>query len=265
MRMNSIFSASHLFSGYAGRTVLHDVSLTIQPGDFYGVIGPNGAGKSTLLKTLTGLLTPIRGQVTLFGKSISQLSPREIARNIAVVPQHFSTLFPFTAREIVAMGRHPHVPRFRRERPADLQALELAMQETDTASLGDRDMDELSGGERQRVIIARAMCQQPVALLLDEPTSHLDINHRIEIFELLAELNRKKSVAIFLISQDLSLCAAYCRELIIIKDGRICQRGNPREILTCEMVKEVFRADVSILRNPRTDAPVIAVIPRGDQ
>lgn len=263
--MNSIFSASHLFSGYAGRTVLHDISLTIQPGDFYGVIGPNGAGKSTLVKTLTGILTPIRGRVTLFGKDISHCSPRETARNIAVIPQHFSTLFPFTAREIVAMGRHPHLPRFRRERPADLQAIELAMRETDTASLADRYMDELSGGERQRVIIARAMCQQPTALLLDEPTSHLDINHQIEIFELLAELNRNKSVAIFLVSQDLNLCAEYCRELIIIKDGRIHQRGNPREILTRETLKEVFGADVSILRNPKSHAPVIAAMSRGGE
>lgn len=262
--MNSIFSASNLFSGYAGRTVLHDISLTIQPGDFYGVIGPNGAGKSTLLKTLTGILTPIRGRVTLLGRDITRCSPREIARTVAVIPQHFSTLFPFTAREIVAMGRHPHVPRFRRERSADIQAIELAMKETDTASLADRYVDELSGGERQRVIIARAMCQQPEALLLDEPTSHLDINHQIEIFELLAELNRKKSVAIFVISQDLNLCAQYCRELIVIKGGRLHRRGSPREILTRETVKEVFTADVSILRNPTSDAPVITAIPRGD-
>jgi iron complex transport system ATP-binding protein len=265
MRMNSIISASNLFGGYAGRTFLHDISLEIQPGDFYGVIGPNGAGKSTLLKTLTGILKPFRGRVTLFGKDIARVSPREIASRIAVIPQEVSPLFPFTAREIVAMGRHPHIPRFRRQRPADFEAMELAMRETDTASLADRYVDELSGGERQRVIIARAMCQQPEALLLDEPTSHLDINHQIEIFELLADLNRKKSVAIFLISQDLNLCAEYCRELILIKDGRIHRRGNPREILTREMVKEVFGADVSILRNPESDAPVIAAMSRGGE
>lgn len=263
--MEPIISASNLFSGYAGRTVLHDISLTICPGDFYGVIGPNGSGKSTLLKTLTGILKPIRGRVTLFGRDVAQLSPRDIARKVAVIPQEVSTLFPFTAREIVAMGRHPHIRRFRREGPADFQAMELAMRETDTAAFADRYVDELSGGERQRVVIARAMCQQPEALLLDEPTSHLDINHQVEIFELLADLNRKKSVAVFVISQDLNLCAEYCRELIIIKDGRIHRRGDPREILTRETVKEVFGADVSILRNPKSDAPVIAAISRGDE
>jgi len=259
---HAIILASNLFSGYGGTAVLHDISIEVRPGDFYGVIGPNGSGKSTLLKTLTGIVEPISGQVTLYGKNVSELSPREIATKIAVIPQEVSILFPFTAREMVAMGRHPHIGRLRREKAEDLEAIERSMTETDTLSLADRYMDELSGGERQRVIIARAMCQRPEVLLLDEPTSHLDINHQVEIFELLTELNTKKTVAVFVISHDLNICAEYCRELIIIKDGRIRRRGAPRHILTRETIREVYGAEVSILSNPNSAAPIISIVSR---
>lgn len=260
-----IISASNISSGYGERVVLHDISMEVRPGDFYGVIGPNGSGKSTLLKTLTSIIRPISGRVHLFGRDIVELSPREVARKIAVIPQEVSILFPFTAKEIVAMGRHPYIGRFRREGPFDRDVIERSMTDTHTWRLGDRYIDELSGGERQRVVIARALCQQPEALLLDEPTSHLDINHQVEIFELLTDLNRKRNLAVFVISHDLNICAEYCRELIIIKDGRICLRGAPEEILTPETVREVYEAEVSVLRNPRSDAPVVTVVSRGTQ
>jgi len=245
--------------------VLHDISIEIHPGDFCGVIGPNGSGKSTLLKTLTGIISPFSGGVRLYGKDITELSPREVARKIAVIPQEVSFVFPFTAREVVAMGRHPHIGRFGRESGVDEEVIERSMTDTDTRRLGERYIDELSGGERQRVVIARALCQQPEALLLDEPTSHLDINHQVEIFELLTELNRKRKLAVFVISHDLNVCAEYCRELIIIKEGRIYRRGTAREILTPETVREVYGAEVSVLSNPRSAAPVVSIIPRGAQ
>lgn len=156
-----IISASGIISGYGGKAVLHDVSVEIEAGDFYGVIGPNGSGKSTLLKTLTGIIKPMRGQVKLYGRDIGELSPREIARKVAAIPQEVSVLFPFTSREIVAMGRHPHIGRFRGESSADLAVIEGSMRDSDTSLLADRYVDELSGGERQRVIIARALCQEP--------------------------------------------------------------------------------------------------------
>lgn len=258
-----IISASGIVSGYGGRAVLHDISLEICAGDFFGVIGPNGSGKSTLLKTLTGVLKPMRGQVRLYGKDIGELSPREIARKVAAIPQEVSILFPFTSREIVAMGRHPHIGRFRRESPADLEVIERSMRDTDTSLFGDRYIDELSGGERQRVIIARALCQEPEVLFLDEPTSHLDINHQVEIFELLTELNAKRNLAVVVISHDLNICAEYCPELLIIKDGRICRRGEPKNILTEEIVREVYGAEVSILSNPKSEAPVVTIVSRG--
>ena len=260
-----IISASSISSGYGARVVLHDVSIEIHPGDFYGVIGPNGSGKSTLLKTLTGIIRPITGRVRLYGKDIVELSPREVAAKIAVIPQEVSILFPFSATEIVAMGRHPHIRRFRRESALDLEVIQRSMADTDTRRLGDRYIDELSGGERQRVLIARALCQQPEALLLDEPTAHLDINHQVEVFELLTDLNRKRNLAVFVISHDLNICAEYCRELVIIKEGRICRRGTPKEILTPETVREVYGAEVSVLSNPRSAAPVVSIVPRRTQ
>jgi iron complex transport system ATP-binding protein len=258
-----IISASGIISGYAGKAVLHDVSVEIQAGDFYGVIGPNGSGKSTLLKTLTGIIKPMSGLVQLYGRDIGEMSPREIARKVAAIPQEVSVLFPFTSREIVAMGRHPHIGRFRRETSADLAVVEGSMRDTDTSLFADRYVDELSGGERQRVIIARALCQEPEVLFLDEPTSHLDINHQVEVFELLTELNRKRNLAVVVISHDLNICAEYCRELLIIKEGRIFRRGEPKNILTEEIVREVYGAEVSILTNPRSEAPVVTIVPRG--
>jgi iron complex transport system ATP-binding protein len=258
-----IISASSISSRYGDRVVVHNISVEISPADFYGVIGPNGSGKSTLLKSLTGIIRPFSGSVRIYGKDILRLSPREIARSIAVIPQEVSILFPFTAREIVAMGRHPHVRRFGKESSLDLEVIERSMDETDTSDLADRYIDELSGGERQRVVIARALCQQPEALLLDEPTSHLDINHQVEIFELLTDLNRKRNLAVFVISHDLNICAEYCRELVMMKEGRIYRRGAPEEILTPEIVREVYGAEVSVLTNPMSAAPVVTVIPRG--
>ncbi len=259
----SIISAENLSSAYGDNIVLHDISIEVQPGDFYGVIGPNGSGKSTLLKTLTGILKPVAGRVRIYGRDIAHLCPREIARKIAAIPQEISILFPFTAEEIVAMGRHPHIRRFGGESERDLKVIERSMKDTETFSLAGRYMDELSGGERQRVIIARALCQEPEALLLDEPTSHLDINHQVEVFELLTELNRKRNLAVFVVSHDLNLCAEYCRELIIIKDGRIHRRGAPKEILTEETVREVYETEVSILANPKSEAPIVSIISRG--
>jgi iron complex transport system ATP-binding protein len=260
----AIISATDVSSGYGDRVVLHDISIALQAGDFYGVIGPNGSGKSTLLKTLTGVLKPSRGWVRLFGKEMAALSPREIARKIAAIPQEVSILFPFTVWEIVAMGRHPHVGRFKREGPSDLEVIERAMTDTDTLRLGDRHIDELSGGERQRVIIARSLCQQPEALFLDEPTSHLDINHQVEIFELLTDLNRRRNLAVFVISHDLNICAEYCRELIIIKEGRVFRRGAPEEILTPDTIEDVYGAEVSVLSNPKSLAPVVTIARRGN-
>lgn len=256
----SILSAKDVSTGYGAVEVLHDISFEMYEGDFYGIIGPNGSGKSTLLKTLTGILEPWRGEVRIFGEEIRNLSAKEIARRVAVIPQDVSVLFPFTVYEIVAMGRHPHLRRFQREGKADRDVIRKSMEYTDTFYLQERPIDELSGGERQRVIIARALAQEPEILFLDEPTSHLDINHQIEIFDLLSQLNSERGTTIFAISHDLNICAEYCKELVLLNEGRIYAKGGPEEIIKKENIKEVYSADVTVIKNPVSNAPLISII-----
>jgi iron complex transport system ATP-binding protein len=254
-----ILSAHGLTVGYHDRRVLDAVSLEIGRSEFCGLLGPNGSGKSTLLRTLAGVLRAWAGRAELFGVDVSTLSPRAIARRVAVIPQGVAMLFPFTVREIVAMGRHPHLGRFQRESPRDRQAIDEALEETDTAALAGRPVDELSGGERQRVVIARALAQEPELILLDEPTTHLDVNHQIEVFELLARLNRERALTVLAVSHEVNVCAEYCRRLILLKAGRVVADGSPAELVTPELIREVYDAPVHVLANPTSGAPLIAV------
>jgi iron complex transport system ATP-binding protein len=261
----TILRADRLSVGYHDRRVLHDVSFELRRGELCGLLGPNGSGKSTLLKTLAGVLRAWSGRAELFGADVAALSPRAIARRVAVIPQGVSILFPFTVEEVVAMGRHPHLGRFEREGRGDREAVTRALDETDTAALAGRPMDELSGGERQRVVIARALAQEPELLLLDEPTTHLDINHQVEVFELLARLNREHGLTVLAISHDVNVCAEYCRRLMVLREGRLAGDGTPAELVTPELVRDVYGASVSVLANPTSGAPLIAVASRRDR
>jgi iron complex transport system ATP-binding protein len=260
----TVLRADRLSAGYHDRQVLHDVSFELGRGELCGLLGPNGSGKSTLLKALAGVLRPWSGRAELFGGDVAALSPRAIARRVAVIPQGVSILFPFTVEEVVAMGRHPHLGRFEREGRGDREAVARALDETDTAALAGRPMDELSGGERQRVVIARALAQEPELLLLDEPTTHLDINHQVEVFELLARLNRERGLTVLAISHDVNVCAEYCRRLLVLRAGRLAGDGTPAELVTPELVRDVYGASVSVLANPTSGAPLIAVASRRD-
>ncbi len=254
-----VLRADRLSVGYHDRAVLHDVSFALRRGELCGLLGPNGSGKSTLLKALAGVLRPWSGRAELFGADVRALSPRAIARRVAVIPQGVSILFPFAVEEIVAMGRHPHLGRFEREGRRDREAIERALAETDTAALAGRPVDELSGGERQRVVIARALAQEPELLLLDEPTTHLDINHQVEVFELLARLNREHGLTVLAISHDVNVCAEYCRRLMVLRAGRLVGDGTPGELVTPALICDVYGAAVSVLANPTSGAPLIAV------
>jgi iron complex transport system ATP-binding protein len=254
-----VLRAHGLSVGYHDRRVLDAVSFELHRAEFCGLLGPNGSGKSTLLRTLAGVLRPWSGRAELFGADVATLSPRAIARRVAVIPQGVTMLFPFTVREIVAMGRHPHLGRFEREGHRDRQAIDDALVETDTAALAHRPVDELSGGERQRVVIARALAQEPELILLDEPTTHLDINHQIEVFELLARLNRERALTVLAVSHEVNVCAEFCRRLVLLKDGRVVADGTPAELLTPELVRDVYDAPVHVLANPTSGAPLIAV------
>lgn len=237
--------------------VLDGLNLKIEQGEIVGIIGPNGSGKTTVLKLLSKVLKPESGNIRLMGRSIASMRQKEIAKIIGVVPQGVSIAFPFTAREVVLMGRSPHLGALQIERQADLKIADNAMALTDTLELADRNIDELSGGERQRVIIARALAQEPKVMLLDEPTSYLDINHQVEIFDLVKRLNGERELTVVVVSHDLNMAAEYCDRLILLKDGRVYKDGTPRQVITETDIREVYGANVVVLDNAITGAPHI--------
>ncbi|MBS3920993.1 MAG: ABC transporter ATP-binding protein [Deltaproteobacteria bacterium] len=245
--------------------VLQDISLRIERGEFIGVIGPNGSGKSTLLKILCRLLSPQKGEILLEITSLSEMSQREIARKIAVVPQEAYSLFPFRVVEIVLMGRSPYLGHLMFEGVRDLEIAKKAMDWTETLSISERFIDELSGGERKRVFIARALAQEPEIILLDEPTANLDIHHQVDFLNLVLNLNREKGLTIVMASHDLNIASEYCDRLILLKGGRIYKMGPPREVITRENIEEVYGCKVWVDENPISGMPRITLLKKGER
>jgi len=231
---------------YGKRRVLHDISFDIGPGEFVGIIGPNGSGKTTLLGCLTGILRYQRGKVLVGGKDVSTTSSLDIAQMVGVVPQVTSIGFEFTVQEVVLMGRYPHINRFGLERQADFEIADEAMRLTDTYRLRERMVTNLSGGERQRVIISRALAQEPKVLLLDEPTSHLDIRHQLEILNLIRRLNQDKGLTVLAVFHDLNLASRFCQRILLIHKGRIMADGGPKDVLTVENIEKSFEVSARI-------------------
>ena len=242
------FELDSVSAGYrAGDAVIEGIDLRVEEGSFPGLIGPNGCGKTTLLRVLSGIIRPASGTVRLAGKRLDQLSRREVARHCAVVPQETPISFAFTVRETVTMGRHPYIGRFRSLTDVDERIVAEAMAQTATDHLADRSVLELSGGERQRVIIARALCQQPQVLLLDEPTAHLDINHQIELLELLCELSAgRQRLTIVCATHDLNHASAYCDHVLLMQDGRSCTFGSPEQVISQDSILDTYGVDVHI-------------------
>jgi len=237
---------------YDSVKALDDITFEVNEGEVLGVIGPNGSGKTTLLRCINMALKPKVGTVFIDGENILELDRKDIAKKIAVVPQNSTIRFPFTLFDIVLMGRTPHLGRLDRETPEDIEIAKKAMKITKTLHLADRLIDEVSGGERQRVIIARALTQEPKILLLDEPTLHLDINHQLEILELIKKLVRKNKLIVILTSHDLNLASRYCDRLVLLNTGRIYSIGKPQNVLTRDNIKEVYNIEVEINYNKRT-------------
>ncbi len=208
-----------VFFRYHQDWVLQDVSFQVRKGEFVGVIGPNGSGKTTLLKTLYRLLTPQRGDVLFDHLSLKKMSREEIAKKIAVVAQETYPAFPFRVIEMVLMGRSPYLGHLMFESPKDLEIAERAMEWTEILPISQRPIDELSGGERKRVYIAKALAQEPEVILLDEPTTNLDIHHQVEALDLVLSLNREKGLTILMASHDLNLASEYCDRLILLQHG----------------------------------------------
>lgn len=262
MNDRKVLEVNNLCSGYGKKVVLQDISFDVKEGDFLGIIGPNGSGKSTLLKTIARILKPFHGHVLFRGQSIHTMTLLEAAKRIALVPQDFNTEFSFTVIEVVLMGRFPHLRRFQQETSHDFEVVRESLELTDSSELVDRTFNELSAGERQRVIIAKAFAQEPMLLLLDEPTSHLDIGHQIEIFDLLVRLNKDKGVTIISVLHDLNLASEYCDRLLLIDKGRIRVQGSTEEVLRWEIIEEVYKTLVVINDNPISSRPHVLLVPK---
>jgi cobalamin transport system ATP-binding protein len=266
---NALLDAQEIEFAYNGRAVLYGVNLALRAGDLVALLGPNGSGKTTLLKILCGILPPRVGRVTLDERQLSALRRRDIAQRIALVPQELTVPFAFTVREVVSLGRTPHIRLLLGEMRRDRDAVERALELTATRALDERYFADLSGGERQRVVIAMALAQvlsdpkglAPV-LLLDEPTVHLDINHQIEVLELIEKLNRDNGLTVLATMHDLNLAALYFGRLVLLNEGRIVTQGTAREVLSKERVENVFGTPVMVEMHPtRADAPHIVLMP----
>jgi iron complex transport system ATP-binding protein len=227
-------------------SALRDVSVQIPRGSLTGLIGPNGCGKTTLLKLLAGVLRPDSGTVALDGRALSGMSPRQVARRIAVVPQETHPAFEYTVLEMTLMGRHPHLGPFELEGPADLAIAREALEATGTAHLADRSYMTLSGGEKQRVVIASALTQAPEVLLLDEPTASLDLGYQLDVASLLKRLNRERSVTMVMATHDLNLAASICDTLVLMREGRVLADGATADVLTSAMVRQLYDVEADV-------------------
>ena len=249
------------FNGFA----LQAINLMIAPGEIVGLLGPNGCGKTTLLKLASGVLSPVEGEVLLDEVRLKKLSRKQVAQRVAVVPQCFHLPFDFTVTEVVLLGRTPFVSGLSGETKKDRDVTADALQLVGIDGLGKRHFNDLSGGEQQKVILAMALAQEPEVLLLDEPTAHLDINHQVEILELVRSLNREHGVTVIAAMHDLNLASLFFDRLILLKEGTIFADGSPREVLTERNIKDVFSASVRISPHPVTSAPHIVVLPKETQ
>lgn len=225
--------------GYHDCPVVEEVSLSVGPSETVALIGPNGSGKSTVLQLAVGALVPWQGGISLCGDSLETLSRREIARRAAFVPQETAVAFAFTVREVVGMGRFPYLGRFAVEGPEDIDRINLAMKVTETEHLAHRPVNELSGGERQRVFIARAIAQNPRLLVLDEPTSNLDLVHQLEAMRIVRGL-AGEGRGVLLAVHDLALASRYCDRLLLVSGGKIAASGSPVEVITPENLSRYF-------------------------
>ena len=238
--------ARALAAGYGTRLVLRGIDLELQPGEVTALVGPNGAGKSTLLRALAGLIRPAAGAVTLDGVDVGTIARDALARRIAVVPQLFDTLFPFSVREIVGLGRTARLGLFARPAPADGQAIDRALDVEGLTALADRRVDSLSGGERQRAVLAMALAQEADVLLLDEPTTHLDPSHQRDLLRHLAALARDRGVVILAVLHDLNL-AALADRVVVLDAGAVAVDGPPAQALTPATVAQVFGDGLTVL------------------
>lgn len=242
---------------YGKIVVMKDLTFQVSPGEMVGLIGPNGSGKSTIIKALSHIMRPVSGKILIDGDDISRIPRAELARLLGVVPQMPLLPSTFTGFEIVLMGRNPHLGLFQHEGMKDMEITWEAMGKTATQSLADRRIGELSGGEIQRIVIARVLAQEPKSILLDEPTANLDINHQLEILDLIKSLCRENNLAVVITLHDLNLASQYCDRLILINRGIVHSQGTPVEVINSRNIKEVYGAENCVYTHPVNGLPTV--------
>ncbi|PPY39681.1 iron-enterobactin transporter ATP-binding protein [Cronobacter sakazakii] len=260
--MTSRLTGEALTLGYSDFRVADGLNVAIPDGKFTAIIGPNGCGKSTLLRTLSRLMKPLGGQVRLDGEAIQHFATKEVARRIGLLAQNASAPGDITVAELVARGRYPHQPLFTRWRDEDERAVQKAMAATGVTALADQSVDTLSGGQRQRAWIAMVLAQETSILLLDEPTTWLDISHQIDLLELLCTLNREQGYTLAAVLHDLNQACRYANHLIALRDGKIIAEGAPSEIVDAALIEAIYGLRCMIIEDPVAGTPLVVPLGR---
>lgn len=262
MTADHTLSAETVTLGYGDRTVVDALDLTVPPGQITCIVGANACGKSTLLRAMARLLAPREGRVVLDGHDLHKLPTKQVAQTLGLLPQSPIAPEGIAVADLVARGRHPHQRMLARWTAADDEAVAEALRMTATTELADRPVDELSGGQRQRVWIAMSLAQQTDLLLLDEPTTFLDVAHQVDVLDLLVDLNRSRGTTIVMVLHDLNLAARYADHLIAVCGGRLHAAGDPAAVLTADVVREVFGMESQVILDPVSDKPMVLPIGR---
>ncbi|MFD2706285.1 ABC transporter ATP-binding protein [Salibacterium lacus] len=255
------FKAEHVTAGYDHKTILHDIKAEIPSNRMNVIIGANACGKSTLLKAMSRLMKPSSGEITLDGKDISNIPPKQLARVLGLLPQSPVVPEGIAVTDLVGRGRFPHQSLLKGWTKKDYEAVAEAMEFMNITELADRDIDELSGGQRQRVWIAMALAQQTDILFLDEPTTFLDITYQVEILDLLTDLNRKRGTTIVMVLHDINLSARYADYIFAMSQGELVAEGEASDVITRELISSIFGLECTVIQDPVSHSPLI--VPKG--
>ncbi len=251
----------NLSQSYGDLPILKNLSLSIQKGAFFIIIGPNGSGKTTLIRIISRVEKYRKGRLKILGNPLRQYTRKTLAKTLAVVPQMHQSDFPFTVAEIVIMGRTPHLGILGLARKKDLESAAQAMAFTGVDKLADRKIDQLSGGERQRVFIARAICQEPKIMLLDEPTASLDLAHQVRVMDLMKKLKNEMGITVIMVSHDINLASMYGDRLLLLKEGRIIRMGVPEDVITRKTLEEAYGCSLLVDQSPSGKFQRVTLVP----
>ncbi|MDZ5474208.1 heme ABC transporter ATP-binding protein [Bacillus sp. 31A1R] len=257
-----MLNVQQVCGGYTGESILRNISFEVGKGELFGILGPNGSGKTTLLKMISGILPIQEGSISVNGQLLSKFTPKQLAKMVAVLPQHSSQAFSYTVKETVSLGRYAHLDGwFQGWSKEDERIVQQVMVQTGVADFSHRDIQQLSGGERQRVYLAQALAQEPEILLLDEPTNHLDLSYQKELLDLLKKWTNERSLTVISIFHDLNLAGLYCDQLLLLNEGAINKRGTPNEVLKEERIKEVYQTEIKKHPHPKVPVPQMVLLP----